>query len=91
MFDFYPDFLQSSLKMGVDVDPDTDPESVPHTRTPGYTPVYSYQTWDGEEWSSPVDIPLSELPEFVDRMHWDFKQFVRLMEDGYQVFGCELI
>lgn len=91
MFDFYPDFLGASLKMGVDVMPETDPETVPHTKTPGYQPTYAYQAYEKGEWLPPVEVPTEQLPEIVDRMHWDFKEFVRLLEDGHPIFGCEVI
>ncbi len=90
MFDFYPDFLGASLKMGVDVMPDTDPETLPHTKIAGYVPTYSYQTYENGDWSPAILLTLEELPEFVDRMHWDFPEFVRLLEDDHPVFGCEV-
>lgn len=92
---FYLDFGLAAglaaLKMGVDIEPDTDPDTVPHTKTPGYVPQYSYQFSTGDGWLPAAPLTVEELPKFVDDMHGNFTEFVRLLEDGYPVFGCEVI
>lgn len=85
------ELMLASLKMGVDIMPDTNPETVPHTKVSGYIPQYSYQFQVDGNWLPAILVNLEELPEFVADMHGNMWYPVRLLEDGYPVFECEVI
>ena len=84
--------MLASLKVGVDFPPDTDPDTVPHVRQPGVIPTYSVEIERDGNWVPHIPaVLMSDLPDVVEAMHWDYTSPVRLLENGYPVFTCETV
>lgn len=78
----------SRLRMGVDVLTDTQWDDVKHTygeEPPEYT--LEIEDEDGD-WRHYCDVSAEDLPLMVEAMHHGFTDPVRLVENGYPVFGC---
>lgn len=80
----------AKLRIGVDLCTDTDIEDVPYAHDASYVPVYSLEVADTVpgEWVFLRQVPVDLLPDEVEKMHWDYRGSVRLLEDGKPVFTC---
>lgn len=80
----------AQLRMGVDLAPETDIEHVWYAQDPSHFPVYVMEVSESPEaeWVVAHHVSLQDLPDEVEKMHWDYKGGVRLLEDGMPVFTC---